>query len=135
MLTPLAVALISSVDRHTMPKATALLYTVRSLGATLGVSLGGSVQVGVLVSGLAKRFKGLPNSEGIINAIVHSKEAIKDLPSNQRALALDAYAVSISVVWVACAGVAVLTLLAALFIRQNDIHGKGKAGDGEDEES
>lgn len=41
------------------PKATALLYTTRSLGATLGVSVGGSVQLGALASQLKVLFEGL----------------------------------------------------------------------------
>lgn len=41
------------------PKATALLYTTRSLGATLGVSVGGSVQLGALASQLKVLFESL----------------------------------------------------------------------------
>ena len=41
------------------PKATALLYPTRSLGATLGVSVGGSVQLGALASQLKVLFEGL----------------------------------------------------------------------------
>jgi hypothetical protein len=63
-----SVALISSVDSKTMPKATALLYTIRSLGGTLGVSIGGSIQLASLASGLRSRF-----------ADVHGREKVSKL--------------------------------------------------------
>lgn len=105
-----------------MPKATALLYTVRSLGATLGVSLGGSIQVGALVRALRLRFSDVPGGEGIIDAVVHSKAAIKGLPKRYARMALDAYAVSLRTVWIASGVVAVAAVVCASFIRQNDIH-------------
>jgi hypothetical protein len=104
-----------------MPRGTSLLYTVRSLGSTIGVSLGGSVQVGALVGALNSRFAGIPGAPAIVEAIVHSKGVIRTLPPEQQVLALDAYAISLSSVWYACAGVAVLTLLSAMGIRQNAI--------------
>jgi len=109
-----------------MPKGTAVLYTVRSLGSTLGVSLGGSVQVGALVSALRANFRGVPNSEAIVDAVVHSKAAIKALPPPQQELALRAYATSLSTVWRAAGCVAVFTLLSALWIRQNEIPARMK---------
>ncbi|CAK9783937.1 MFS general substrate transporter [Cutaneotrichosporon oleaginosum] len=116
------IALISSVDSHAMPKATALLYTVRSLGATLGVSLGGSIQVGALVRALRHRFSDVPGGEGIIDAVVHSKAAIKQLPKRYARMALDAYAISLRTVWIASGCVAVTAVVCASFIRQNEIH-------------
>lgn len=124
LLTP--VALISSVDSRAMPKATALLYTVRSLGATLGVSLGGSIQVGALVRALRARFSDVPGGDEIVDAVVHSKAAIKGLPKHYARMALDAYAVSLKAVWVAAGCVAVVAVVAATFIRENDVReGKG----------
>ncbi|BEJ12342.1 hypothetical protein CspHIS471_0208020 [Cutaneotrichosporon sp. HIS471] len=116
------IALISSVDSRAMPKATALLYTVRSLGATLGVSLGGSIQVGALVRALRQRFGDMAGGEVIIDAVVHSKAAIKDLPKRYAKMALDAYAVSLRTVWIASGCVAVVAVVCASFIQQNEIH-------------
>lgn len=109
-----------------MPKATALLYTVRSLGATLGVSLGGSIQVGALVRALRARFSDVPGGDEIVDAVVHSKAAIKGLPKHYARMALDAYAVSLKAVWVAAGCVAVLAVVAATFIRENDVREEGK---------
>lgn len=50
---------MKTLTTTSQPKATALLYTTRSLGATLGVSVGGSVQLGALASQLKILFEGL----------------------------------------------------------------------------
>lgn len=131
------IATVSSVDSETMPKATALLYTVRSLGSTLGVSLGGSIQVGVLVSALETRFTG-KHGRKVIDAVVHSKAAIRELRPKEMVLALEAYGISLKAVWVAAGVVAVFTVLASLGIRQNQMPEKPKRGgegeEGEEEE-
>ena len=65
-------AMVSGCDRRDQividrcqPKATALLYTSRTLGGTLGVSLGSSVQIGVLGSTLRSRFASIPNCDEV----------------------------------------------------------------------
>ena len=57
------VALISAVDSKSMPKATALLYTIRTLGVTLGLSIGGSIQIGALTTKLRQAFAEEGNRE------------------------------------------------------------------------
>ncbi len=47
------------------PKATAVLYTLRTLGGTLGVSVGGSIQLGSLTSNLRSRFADVDNSDSV----------------------------------------------------------------------
>jgi len=48
-----------------MPKATALLYTVRTLGVALGVSIGGSIQVGALAMNLKRAFSNNPDKDQV----------------------------------------------------------------------
>ncbi|WVQ75495.1 hypothetical protein IAR50_005120 [Cryptococcus sp. DSM 104548] len=115
------VAMVSSVDSRVMPKATALLYTTRSLGATLGVSIGGSLQLGALASQLRFRFEGVDNQEQIINSILHSKSAIPLLPPSLQAPALAAYSSSISTVWLVSSAVAVVTLLCSFSIQTHQV--------------
>ncbi|OCF71477.1 multidrug resistance protein fnx1 [Kwoniella mangroviensis CBS 8886] len=116
------VALISSVDSKIMPKATALMYTTRSLGATLGVSIGGSVQLGALAGDLKKQFKGIDNGNEIISAILHSKSAIRLLPPSLRELALASYSHSLSVVWIFSAIIATITFINSFWIESSEVH-------------
>ncbi|KIR64125.1 hypothetical protein I312_103936 [Cryptococcus bacillisporus CA1280] len=116
------IALVSSVDSKLMPKATALLYTTRSLGATLGVSVGGSIQLGALASQLKILFEGLEARDQIINSILHSKAAIRLLTPRLQSLALSAYARSLSTVWLFSAGIAVLTVVSSVFIEAKEVH-------------
>ncbi|OCF38301.1 multidrug resistance protein fnx1 [Kwoniella heveanensis CBS 569] len=116
------VALISSVDSQMMPKATALMYTSRSLGATLGVSIGGSVQLGALASSLKKQLGGADNSSQIISAILHSKAAIRLLPPALRIKALYSYAHSLSVVWIFSSVIATITFICSFWIQSRNVH-------------
>jgi hypothetical protein len=64
----------------------------------------------------------------MISSILHSKSAIHQLPPHLEQAAIDAYAHSLSAVWFTAAGVAILTILASLFIQEKDIGGgKGEA--------
>ena len=130
-------ALVGAVDSRVMvrrahqspsqltsqPKATALLYTVRTLGGTLGVSFGGALQLGALTNGLRARFTrlGLSNTDELITSILHSKAAIAKLPENLRVEALDAYAMSISITWIACASIGLVTLVGACLTKEKDM--------------
>lgn len=117
------VSTIASVDAATMPKATALLYTVRSLGATLGISLGGCVQIWALVRELRKRFVG-PGSHRLINRIVRQKSFMYSLPAAQRDQAVDAYLASLRATWAVAAVLACGTLAAGMFIKEKRLPGK-----------
>ncbi|WWC60765.1 uncharacterized protein I303_103341 [Kwoniella dejecticola CBS 10117] len=120
------VALISAVDSKIMPKATALMYTTRSLGATLGVSLGASVQLGALASDLKKQFRDVENGDKIISAILHSKSAIRLLPPALRDLALASYSHSLSFVWFFSAIIALVTFVNSFWIESSPVHDQGK---------
>lgn len=121
------VSTIASVDAQTMPKATALLYTVRSLGATLGISLGGCVQIWALVRELRKRFYG-PGAKAIINNIVRQKSYLYTLPPDQKRQAIEAYLASLRMTWAVAAVLACGTLGAGLFIKEKRLPGKQQAG-------
>lgn len=65
------IAMISAVDSKSMPKATAVLYTLRTLGGTLGVSVGGSIQLGALTMNLRSRFADIDNKENVSSFFGH----------------------------------------------------------------
>ncbi|KAK1925211.1 multidrug resistance protein fnx1 [Papiliotrema laurentii] len=117
------VALISAVDSKSMPKATALLYTVRTLGVALGVSTGGSIQIGALTMNLKRAFADHPDQPQIVRNILHSKAAINLLPPKQARRALEAYAGSIRAVWAFAGVVCVLTILCAFGMQEKEVGG------------
>ncbi len=76
----------------------------------------------------------------MITAILHSKSAIRLLPLNLQVRALDAYASSLSTVWVVSGCLAIVTLISALFIQEKELPGRvsqdvkstgGGAGEGD----
>jgi hypothetical protein len=66
----------------------------------------------------------------MIDAILHSKSAIRELPPHLEQAAIDAYAHSLSAVWVVAGGVAALTVVASLFIQEKDVGSKGEGTGG-----
>ena len=91
-----------------------------------------------LTNSLRKVFANEPNSSQLISSILHSKSAIRELPPHLEQAAIDAYAHSLSAVWMAAGGVAILTIVASLFIQEKDVGSKtegaetggGVVGDG-----
>lgn len=68
----------------------------------------------------------------IVDAILHSKSAIRQLPPPEAKLALDAYASSISMVFYFCAIISVITIATAVGVQEKEIGGS-KGDDREDE--
>ena len=61
----------------------------------------------------------------IISSILHSKSAISRLPSSAQDLALQAYASSISIVWVATGSIMIITVVCGCFIQEKEVGGPG----------
>lgn len=79
------------------------------------------MQIGILGHLLRQYLPSTPSKSDIINAILHSKSAIRAQEPAIRDLALKAYGTSLSVVWMACGGVACLTLISAWWIEERGV--------------
>jgi hypothetical protein len=64
----------------------------------------------------------------IITAVLHSKSAIRMLPLDLQTRALNAYASSLSTVWIVCSGLFVITLISACFMQEKELPGKVTSG-------
>ncbi|GHJ86755.1 hypothetical protein NliqN6_3157 [Naganishia liquefaciens] len=116
------VALIAEVDKGMMPKATSVLYTVRSLGNTVGIALSASIQQAVLVRDLREVLKDRTDREQIIISILHSKTAIgRYLTRSEQVAAEAAYGHSLSLTFVAASVFALVTLIASLPTRERNL--------------
>lgn len=62
----------------------------------------------------------------LISSILHSKSAIHTLPPGLEALAIKAYARSLSTVWFTASAIAVLTIISSLFIQEKEVGGAKK---------
>jgi len=60
----------------------------------------------------------------IIQAVLHSKSAVRQLPSPLSEQALDAYAASIKTVWAVSGLVAIVTVICACGIQEKNTEGK-----------
>lgn len=116
------VALIAEVDKEMMPKATSVLYTVRSLGNTVGIAISASIQQAVLVKNLREVLYARADREKVIMAILHTKSAIKEyLTKAEQVGAEIAYGRSLSITFVAASVFALITLITSLPTRERDL--------------
>lgn len=134
------VALIASVEPKMMPKATSVLYTVRSLGNTAGVSLSAALQQGILARllrhVLANANPPIMEPDSAIRHILRSPATgIAALPTIElRHAAQAARAQSISWTFAAASLAACATLLLSLGTKERELGPvKGKERQAEEE--
>jgi len=97
-------------------------HLFRTTGQVLGVSLSGAVLQAVLIRSLREKITG-PDAEQIIESIRHSTSFISTLDPLRRQAAVDAYALSIRIVFICQAALNFITFLTCLPIQENPLPG------------
>ncbi|CED82850.1 Predicted transporter (major facilitator superfamily) [Phaffia rhodozyma] len=121
------IAIISSVPRSQIPKATSISYLFRTLGMTLGIAICSAFQQAVLGKELTRRIT-CEGSEQIISSIVHSKSYILTLSPHLRHAAITSYSVSIRQTFILTASLGVLAFLSAIPIGEFSLGPRGSSG-------
>ncbi|KAJ7220238.1 MFS general substrate transporter [Mycena pura] len=116
-------ALISSVPTEEIPVATGLLFLSRVMGQVIGVSLSAALAQALLARNLRASIIG-PGSAEVIEKILDSTEYIHTLPPDLQQKAAASWLGAIHVVFFCQIGLAVMVLLSALPIEENDLPGK-----------
>ncbi|KAK3076226.1 hypothetical protein LTS18_013574 [Coniosporium uncinatum] len=122
MLTITLLALISAVSHADQAVATSASYAFRSTGSTIGITIAGSVFQNMLKKQLHARLDGMKGADEIIARLRDSIDEIKNVPSSIRDDVLQAYIVSLRSVWAVLLGLAVLSLVVSLGMRENVLH-------------
>lgn len=91
MLTCTLLALINSVEKHSIGVSTGMSYFFRTSGQVYGVAFSGGILQMTLVHELRQRIVG-PEAEELIAKIRHESTAIATLPEPFRAAAIESYA-------------------------------------------
>jgi hypothetical protein len=71
--------------------ATYLVYLVRSVGSVCGVAAISTIVQTHLVARLTDVFGGVPGGDDLIDTLIHSVEALRDLPIETRAVVQGIY--------------------------------------------
>ncbi|MGW0943675.1 DHA2 family efflux MFS transporter permease subunit [Streptomyces sp. NPDC002623] len=102
----------------------------RSIGASFGVAIFGTVFAGRLGDKLTDAFRGVRLPSGVSAGTLESDpRGIADLPSDLRPRVLDAYASAITDVFLYAAPVALLGFVLAWFLREDPLRGSVTAPD------
>ncbi|MFE2040413.1 MDR family MFS transporter [Streptomyces sp. NPDC059477] len=102
----------------------------RSIGASFGVAIFGTIFAGRLGDRLADAFRGVPLPPGVsVSALEGDPRVLSELPAALRPAALDAYASSITDVFLYAAPVALLGFVLAWFLKEDRLRGSVTAPD------
>ncbi|KUO22506.1 MDR family MFS transporter [Streptomyces dysideae] len=120
----------NAVSYEDLGVATSGATFFRSIGASFGVAIFGTIFAGRLGDKLTEAFQGAQLPPGVsLEGLESDPRGIADLPPALRPPALEAYATSITDVFLYAAPVAVLGFVLAWFLREDELRGSVTAPD------
>jgi MFS family permease len=122
LITTTLIAMIASVKRSDVGVSIGVTYLFRTTGQVLGVSLSGALLQATLASKLRQRIT-MHGAEAVIDQIRHSTSIIPDLEPWLRKAAIDSYADSLRVVFLAITASSLLALIFTIPIQENPLPG------------
>ncbi|KAG9235408.1 major facilitator superfamily domain-containing protein [Amylocarpus encephaloides] len=122
MLTVALLAVIAAVSHDHQAVITSATYAFRSTGSTIGITIGSAVYQNLLLTGLHSRFDSYPGAAEEIRRIRDSFDELNHLPNGWKDGVLSSYEDSLSGVFLAGLGLAVLGLVCGTFMRQHTLH-------------
>ncbi len=120
----------NAVSYEDLGVATSGATFFRSIGASFGVAVFGTVFAGRLDDKLVEAFQGVPLPPGVsLGGLEADPRGIAELPGALRSGALQAYASAITDVFLYAAPVALLGFVLAWFLREDPLRGSVRAPD------
>ncbi|KAF4917153.1 Multidrug resistance protein fnx1 [Colletotrichum fructicola] len=122
MLTITLLGCISAVDHSQQAVITSATYLARSLGGTVGITIGSAVYQNVLKSRLWERFSDYPNAAEIIGRIRDDLDELKHLPPGWQPGVTDSFMEAFQSVWYTMLGMSLVALVCISLMRQYVLH-------------
>ncbi|KAI5461467.1 MFS multidrug transporter [Mariannaea sp. PMI_226] len=122
MLTTTLLACIAAVDHSQQAVITSATYLARSLGGTVGITIGSAVYQNILVARLWERFGDQPNADEEIQRIRNDLAELKHLPEGWYDGVMDSFMEAFRGVWLTLLGLSVVALIVVGFMRQHTLH-------------
>ncbi|MFF5482876.1 MDR family MFS transporter [Streptomyces sp. NPDC012935] len=120
----------NAVSYEDLGVATSGATFFRSIGASFGVAIFGTIFAGRLDDKLVEAFRGVSLPPGVsLDGLEADPRGIGELPAGLRPAALDAYASSITDVFLYAAPVALVGFVLAWFLREDKLRGSVTAPD------
>ncbi|KAK1538438.1 major facilitator superfamily transporter [Colletotrichum paranaense] len=122
MLTITLLGCIAAVDHSQQAVITSATYLARSLGGTIGITIGSAVYQNVLRVKLWERFGDYPNAAKIIGRIRDDLDELKNLPPGWKPGVIDSFREAFGSVWYTMLGLSILALVFISLMRQHVLH-------------
>ncbi|KAF5713814.1 multidrug resistance protein fnx1 [Fusarium globosum] len=121
-LTTTLLACIAAVDHSQQAVITSATYLARSLGSTVGVTIGSAVYQNILKARLWDRFGAEPGAADEIRRIRDDLDEIKHLPEGWYDGVISSFVEAFRGVWLTLLAFAVIGLLCISLMRQHTLH-------------
>ncbi|KAI9149402.1 Multidrug resistance protein fnx1 [Paramyrothecium foliicola] len=122
MLTTTMVGCIAAVDHSQQAVVTSATYLARSLGGTVGITVGSAVYQNILKSRLWQRFGDRPDAAEEIRRIRDNLDELKHLPEGWFDGVMASYIEAFRGVWLTIVGLSVLGLISVSLMKHHTLH-------------
>ncbi|KAG5939562.1 hypothetical protein E4U53_007780 [Claviceps sorghi] len=122
MLTTTLLACIAAVDHSQQAVVTSATYLARSLGATVGITIGSAVYQNLLQARLWDRFGDQPGAADEIRRIRDDLDELRHLPEGWYDGVMDSFMDAFRGVWLTMLGLAVAALVSVSLMRHHTLH-------------
>ncbi|KAG5916570.1 hypothetical protein E4U61_003509 [Claviceps capensis] len=122
LLTTTLLACIAAVDHSQQAVVTSATYLARSLGGTVGITIGSAVYQNILQARLWDRFGGQPNAADEIRRIRDDLAELRHLPPGWYDGVMDSFMDAFRGVWLTMLGLAVVGLACVSLMRHHTLH-------------
>ncbi|KAG5940283.1 hypothetical protein E4U60_000563 [Claviceps pazoutovae] len=122
LLTTTLLACIAAVDHSQQAVVTSATYLARSLGGTVGITIGSAVYQNILQARLWDRFGGQPNAADEIRRIRDDLAELRHLPPGWYDGVMDSFMDAFRGVWLTMLGLAVAGLACVSLMRHHTLH-------------
>ncbi|KAI0145057.1 major facilitator superfamily transporter [Xylariaceae sp. FL1272] len=122
MLTTTLLACLAAVEHSNQATITSATYAFRSVGSTLGITIGSAIYQNVLKTKLWERFGELPGAAEEIKRIRDDLDELKHLPEGWYDGVMASFMEAFDSVWFAMVGIACVALVAVALIKQHKLH-------------
>ncbi|KAK0383508.1 hypothetical protein NLU13_9419 [Sarocladium strictum] len=121
-LTTTLLGCIASVDHSQQAVVTSATYLARSLGGTIGITIGSAVYQNILKSSLWEEFGDKPHAAEWIKRIRDDLDTLKHLPEGWHEGVMRSFMAAFSGVWLTLLSMAVLGLVCISMLKQHTLH-------------
>ncbi|GAW12557.1 hypothetical protein ANO14919_019270 [Xylariales sp. No.14919] len=122
MLTVTLLACLAAIDHSHQATITSATYAFRSVGSTVGITVGSAIYQNVLKDGLWERFGDLPGAAEEIKRIRDDIDELNHLPEGWYDGVAASFQEAFQSLWFTLVGLTALAVISVSFMKQHTLH-------------